>query len=493
MLIKRIILSVACIAAVFYGLSAEVPKREFRGAWMHTVYQDGFARRSTEENKRWLCRQLDAMQECGINAVIFQARPSAGVFYDSPYEPWSKFLTKNGKAPSPYWDPLQFMIEQCHTRGMELHAWINPYRATTSAGEKIPVGHIYHNHHERFISFNKRLYFDPGMPENRELIEKIVVDIVKRYDVDGIHFDDYFYPYPVKKLKFNDGKSFRRYGKGMDLGDWRRHNVDMLIEALHKAIKNVKPWVRFGISPFGIWRNKRTDPAGSNSSGLQNYDDLYADVVKWAREGWIDYQMPQLYWTLENKIAPSMHLAQWWSENAFGRHIYIGQDVERTMNTPDLPPSTEKSQLRHKIQITRDNEALQGSCFWPGYYITDNCGGIADSLASDIHAFTAIVPEYPWISTDVPETPAEVCITGRVLKWKASEPEGKINDPVRFIVYCFEENDEIDPGDPSAILCVTPEHQFEIPSDIPPKSIFIVTALNRVNTESDLSEFITYR
>ncbi|MDE7125942.1 MAG: family 10 glycosylhydrolase, partial [Muribaculaceae bacterium] len=326
-----IFLLFAIFAAVAGNVFAEVPKREFRGAWLHTVYQDGYAKRSTAENKQWLSRQLDALQEAGINAVIFQVRPSADAFYDSPYEPWSRFLTLNGKAPDPYWDPLEYMVEQCHARGMELHAWLNPYRATTSAKAVIPQGHICHSHPERFIRFDKKLYLDPGIPENRELIEKIVVDIVRRYDVDGIHFDDYFYPYPVKGQRFNDDKSYQRYGKGMKLSDWRRSNVDLLIENLHKAIRKTKPWVRFGVSPFGIWRNRSTDPAGSASNGLQNYDDLYADVLKWAREGWIDYQMPQLYWTLENKVAPSMHLAQWWSDNSYGRHVYVGQDVDRTM------------------------------------------------------------------------------------------------------------------------------------------------------------------
>lgn len=489
---RRIYLILLLCAVVGVMRAVEVPKREFRGAWLHTVYQDGYASRSTEENKRWLIDQLDCLQEAGINAVIFQVRPSADAFYDSKYEPWSRFLTKNGKAPSPYWDPLEFMVTECHARGMELHAWLNPYRATTSTKEHLNKHHPAHRHPERLIRFDKKYYFDPALEENRRLIVDVVTDIITRYDVDGIHFDDYFYPYPVKGKRFDDGKSYRKYGNGMSLGDWRRHNVDLLIESVHKAIRRIKPWVRFGISPFGIWRNAVSDPAGSNSSGLQNYDDLYADVLKWAKEGWIDYQMPQLYWTLENKVAPSLHLAEWWSRNGFDRHVYIGQDVDRTMQTRDLPPSREASQLRHKIMITRENDRLQGNCFWPGYYVTANHGGIADSLAADLHAFSALVPEYPWLSSEIPAAPKRLSINGRLLKWQTPKVSARINDPVRFVVYCFEENDEIDLGDPSAIMAVTPAGEYEIPADIPSGSIFIVTALNRVNNESDPSEFITY-
>lgn len=481
--------------AVFPGVaqSVEVPKREFRGAWMQTVYQDSYAKRSTDENKRWLCSQLDALQEAGINAVIFQVRPSADAFYDSPYEPWSKFISVDGKPPRPYWDPLQFMVEQCHSRGMELHAWINPYRATTSARQKLPDSHPGSKHPERFISYDKRMYFDPGIDENREFIRKIVKDIVKRYDIDGIHFDDYFYPYPVKGCRFNDDKTFQKHGKGMSLADWRRSNIDKLIEELHHDIRHTKPWVRFGVSPFGIWRNHSSDPAGSRSAGLQNYDDLYADVLRWAREGWIDYQMPQLYWTLENKVAPSLHLAEWWADNACGRHVYIGQDVVRTMDNPDLAPSTDLSQLNHKVRITRENPSLQGSCFWPAGEITANHGGIADSLAADVHAFMALVPAYPWIDDACPHAPRNVAVKGHTLQWESHAPKGHTNDATRFVVYCFDENDEIDLGDPSAIIAVTPESSYKIPEEIPRGSIFVVTALNRVNNESEPGQpFVTY-
>ncbi|MDE7124894.1 MAG: hypothetical protein K2O12_00220, partial [Muribaculaceae bacterium] len=207
---------------------------------------------------------------------------------------------------------------------------------------------------------------------------------------------------------------------------------------------------------------------------------------------WIDYQMPQLYWTLENKVAPSMHLAHWWSDNSSGRHVDGGPEVDRTMQNADIPPSKEASQLRHKVNITRDNENLQGSCFWPGYYVVDNHGGIADSLAADLHAFPALVPEYPWISGEIPAAPENVAVRGNLLKWNSADAHGSVNDAVRFVVYCFDENDEIDLGDPSAILTVTVAREMKIPEDIPRNSIFVVTALNRVNAESEPAGFVIY-
>ncbi|MDE6306326.1 MAG: family 10 glycosylhydrolase, partial [Muribaculaceae bacterium] len=379
-------------------------KREFRGAWLHTVFQSQYARQTTAQNKAYLTEQLDRLQKAGINVVIFQIRPQADAFYRSDLEPWSRFLSgKAGVAPSPAWDPLAFMIEESHKRGMELHAWLNPYRVTTSAKEVLPPGHLYKREPHRFVWYAKKLYFDPGLPENRKFIENVVLDIVRRYDVDGIHLDDYFYPYPVAGVKFPDNKSYARYGKGMKLADWRRKNVDLLIEGLHNVISQEKAWVRFGVSPFGIWRNKRTDPEGSETSGLQNYDDLYADILLWARNGWIDYQLPQLYWELEHKAASTLTLVNWWNDHAYDRHIYIGQDVERTMKAADISGSADRNQLNHKVRLSRELPNVQGNCWWPGYSVTANVGGVADSLSSRLQSTPALVPSYPWISSRIPD------------------------------------------------------------------------------------------
>ena len=450
------------------GVSAESPKQEFRGAWLHTVYQGQYKKQTTAQNQAYLRNLLDSLQLTGVNAVIFQVRPQADAFYDSKLEPWSRFLTDDGAKPKPYWDPLQFMVEECHKRGMELHAWLNPYRVTTNAKQTLPKGHIYHKHPERFVRYDGKLYFNPGLPENREFIGKVVEDIVSRYDIDAIHFDDYFYPYPAKGKDFDDAAAFAKYGKGMARDDWRRHNVDLLIEELNTRIKKLKPWVRFGISPFGIWRNKTSD--------LQNYDALYADVLLWEEKGWIDYLLPQLYWELDHKAASSRILADWWNENSgHNRHLYIGQDVERCMS---------KGELGEKVEISRSRQNVAGNCWWPGYSVTRNSGGVADSLASDLQKDIALVPPSFWLSSTTPAAPTKVSVEpGGVIAWQAPVPQGKIGDVTRFVIYRFDSPENIDVKDASAIIAVVPDMSFKTTEP----GTYVVSALDRVNNESEPS------
>ena len=277
--------------------AANHPKREFRAAWIQAV-NGQFRGMPTDKLKQTLINQLNSLQGAGINAIIFQVRPEADALYASQYEPWSRFLTGvQGKVPEPYWDPMQFMIEECHKRGMEFHAWINPYRVKTSLKNELSPIHIYNSHPEWFVTYGDQLYFDPALPESRNHICKVVTDIVSRYDVDAIHMDDYFYPYPIKGKDFPDDASFARYGGGFsNKADWRRSNVNILIQKIHETVRGLKPWVKFGVSPFGIYRNQKSDPLGSDTNGLQNYDDLYADVLLWARKGWVDYNIPQICW-----------------------------------------------------------------------------------------------------------------------------------------------------------------------------------------------------
>ncbi len=474
------------ILFVFFSLTvfAQNPKREFRGAWMHTVHQSQYAKMTPQETKDYLIDQLDLLQDAGVNAVLFQVRPSADAFYPSKLEPWSRFLTgKAGVAPNPVWDPLDFMIKECHKRGMELHAWLNPYRVTTSANEVLPKNHIYHKHPNRFVKYDGKLYFDPGLPENRKFIESVVLDLITRYDLDGVHMDDYFYPYPVAKKEFPDDASYKKYGKGMNRGDWRRKNVDLLIEEIHKLISKEKPWIRFGVSPFGIWRNKKTDPRGSDTNGLQNYDALYADVLLWTKNGWVDYMLPQLYWELEHKAASYLVLVDWWNNNANGRHMYIGQDVNKTMKLPDLAPSQEKSQLKHKVELTRSLENIQGNCWWPGYSITKNYLGVADSLENDLQSTIALVPTYPWISEVKPSPVVGARISGETLMWDRPVVDGKLNDSTHFVVYASDSDDaESVISDSENIIAVAYGNSLILEGALP--SRIYITALNRVNNES---------
>lgn len=473
--ILLLLVAALCMTAV------DAQKREFRGAWLHTVFQGQYAKQSTTQNKSYLRAQLDSLKAAGVNVVVFQVRPSADAFYQSSIEPWSRFLTGTaGKAPAPFWDPLQFMIEEAHARGMELHAWLNPYRATTSKNEKLPTNHPASRHPERFVKYaDGKLYFDPGLPENRRHIVEVVSDIVERYDVDAIHFDDYFYPYPVNGQPFNDDASYKKYGDGMALDDWRRRNVDLLIEDVSEAIKGFKPWVRFGISPFGIWRNKTSDPRGSDTNGLENYDALYADVLLWAERGWIDYLAPQLYWSLDHKAAPYRVLLPWWNEaTPEPCHLYIGQDVERTMNDGELAP---------KLSMMADSHRVKGLIWWPGYSISANYASVADSISSpQIHGNFALVPSYENINAERPKRIKNLHNDHGTLRWSAYPLKGEASDPVKYVIYRFDSPKDVDLDSSEAILAITPSSHFEIQQP----GIYVVTALSRTNIESAPSSHV---
>lgn len=486
---RYIIVILLIINALYIQSQNTAQKREFRGAWISTVYQEQYAKNTTEQNKAYINTMLDRLQSVGINAVLFQARPSADAFYDSNIEPWSRFLTDGGKAPQPYWDPLQYIIEQAHARGMELHAWLNPYRVTTNKKDKPAPGHIYHKHPERFVRYegDGKIYFDPGVPENRKYIVDVILDIVNRYDVDGIHFDDYFYPYPANGKDFPDNKTYAKYGHGKSRGDWRRENVDLLIKDISKAIRgSQRPWVRFGISPFGIWRNKASDPKGSDTNGLQNYDDLYADVLLWAEKGWIDYLMPQLYWTLDHPRASYLKLIGWWADIVDNKcQLYIGQDVNRTMTNPDLAPSTEPNQLWHKVKLARENDAIQGNCWWPAYSLTDNVNNAATEIAQRIYPTKALVPAYPQISDKAPNPVKKIKIDGHKLIWEKDKIKNHVTDHVKYVVYRLP---EVKPE-----LIDRPEYIYKITTDnsvmILSPGVYTVTALDRANNESQPVKF----
>lgn len=496
------------------------PKREFRGAWLHVIGQSQYMNKTPDQARAYIIDQLDKLAEAGCNAVIFQVRPTADAMYKSDLEPWSAWLAgKRGKSANPEWDPLGFIVDEAHKRGMELHAWLNPYRVTSNPKEVLPADHPYNKERYRFFRYDNKIFFDPAYKENRDFITEVVKDIVKRYDVDAIHMDDYFYPYP--NGPFNaDAQSYAKFGGGQNKGDWRRHNVDMLIEQLYGAIKAEKPWVRFGISPFGIWRNKKHDPRGSDSNGLENYDSLYADILLWAEKGWVDYVAPQLYWELDLKVAPSRKLAQWWSENIPDPvQLYIGQDTKRTM---DKPTATDSNELATKIDITRRNKNIDGNVWWHGYWVTGNYKGVLDKLASRHQSTLAIAPEWAGqseapkpvkglrteqrdgvkvVAWDHPDNFAgyrEGNPSGAVLKPSADGKatltgvtaeqalNGRENDVVKYAVYEFFPGESIDISDPAAIIAITPYNAVRV-DNAASGTVFIVTAIDRLNRESPAS------
>ena len=466
-----------------------IPKHEFRGAWVQCV-NGQFQGMASEEMQKMLISQLDNLKAAGINAIIFQVRPEADALYNSSFEPWSRYLTGvQGKKPSPYWDPMQFMIDECHKRCMEFHAWINPYRAKTKGTTALSPMHPYNKNPEKFISYGGQLFFDPGYPENIKYICKIVKDIVDRYDVDAIHMDDYFYPYPVPGEYLNDDISFARYGRGYgDRGDWRRDNVNMLIKEVHETIRSSKPWVKFGVSPFGIYRNKKSSPNGSETNGLQNYDDLYADVLMWVNNGWVDYNIPQIYWEIGNKAADYDILTRWWAKNAAARPLYIGQDVLRTVGKADLN-NPNIHQMDAKMKLQRSLSSIQGSCQWYAAAVVENAGGYRDMLVNNYHKYPAIPPTSPFMDDKAPAKvkKAKVIWTsdGPVLFWKAPNAKSEMDKAVRYVVYRFAKDEKVELNRASKIVAITNDTFYNLPySGGNIKYKYVVTALDRLHNES---------
>lgn len=415
------------------------PKREFRAAWIQSV-NGQFRGMPTEKLKQNLIGQLNSLQKAGINAIIFQVRPEADALYASRLEPWSRFLTGvQGKAPEPYWDPMQFMIDECHKRGMEFHAWINPYRTKTTLKSELAPNHVYNIHPEWFVTYGDQLYFDPALPESRRHICMVVSDIVSRYDVDAIHMDDYFYPYPIKGKDFPDDASFARFGGGFsNKGDWRRSNVNVLIKKLHETIREIKPWVKFGVSPFGIYRNESSDPLGSKTKGLQNYDDLYADVLLWAREGWIDYNIPQIYWHIGHPVADYETLVKWWAKNTENRPLFIGQSVMNTVQNAD-PKNPSINQLPRKMALQRAYQTIGGSCQWPASAVIENAGKYRDALIAEYHKYPALPPVFDFMDNEAPGKVRKMkpvwTEDGYILFWTAPKYKEEMNRAVQYVVY----------------------------------------------------------
>ena len=467
------------------------PKREFRAAWIQSV-NGQFRGMPTEKLKQNLIGQLNSLQKAGINAIIFQVRPEADALYASRLEPWSRFLTGvQGKAPEPYWDPMQFMIDECHKRGMEFHAWINPYRTKTTLKSELAPNHVYNIHPEWFVTYGDQLYFDPALPESRRHICMVVSDIVSRYDVDAIHMDDYFYPYPIKGKDFPDDASFARFGGGFsNKGDWRRSNVNVLIKKLHETIRGVKPWVKFGISPFGIYRNQKSDPLGSNTNGLQNYDDLYADVLLWARQGWVDYNIPQIYWEVGHPRADYETLVKWWAKNTENRPLFIGQSVMNTVQNAD-PQTPSMNQLPRKMALQRAYQTIGGSCQWPASAVIENAGKYRDALMAEYHKYPALPPVFDFMDNEAPDKVRKMkpvwTEDGYLLFWTAPKYKDEMDRAVQYVIYRFDAKEKVDISDPSHIVAITRDNFYKLPYENgKTKYRYVVTALDRLHNESKI-------
>ncbi len=408
--------------------------RELRGAWIATVKNIDWPSRgglSSDLQQQELLTLLDTLESVGINAIFLQIRPSGEVFYDSPFEPWSQWLTgEPGKQPQPYYDPLEFAISAAHQRGMEFHAWINPFRAELDwyPGKRLPYNHIGTRHPEWCVAYGKNLYLDPGLPEVRDYVIQIVLDIAKRYEIDAIHFDDYFYPYQIAGVDFPDSSSFELWGSPMaDRGDWRRDNINQFIGTLRDSLLMVAPELQLGISPFGVWRNERDDPQGSPSrAGQTSYDALYADVRLWLRLGWIDYVVPQLYFSIGYPPADFQKLLAWWGENSYGKRLYIGHSPYKIANNSDTNWDT-PAQIPMQVQLVRNNPNTLGSVWFSARWFDVNPMGFADSLRQHYYQYKALIPPLEYSEISAPARPLDLETRsnkmGVEITWKPNEDD----------------------------------------------------------------------
>lgn len=389
------------------------PKREFRGAWIATVNnidwpsQPGLA---SEEQQDELLTLLDRLRDHGINAVILQVRAAGDAIYPSEHVPWSKSLSgRQGVSPTPAYDPLAFAIEAAHARGMEFHAWFNPFRADQNwdSSKVLATKHVATQHPNWCLAYGKGLYLDPALPQVRTHVIRRVLEVVRRYPVDAVHFDDYFYPYQVAGQAFPDSASFVRYGSPLaDRGDWRRDNINRFIAELRDSLLRVAPRVQLGISPFGVWRNDRDDPRGSPTrAGQTSYDALYADVRYWLKTGQIDYVAPQLYFSIGYEPAAFDRLLEWWRDNSFGRRLYLGHSLYKVNNNADLNWQN-PGQIPNQVRLIRRYPEVLGSVWYSANWFAQNPLGVADSLRENYYRYPALIPPLNYLDDRPPLPPA---------------------------------------------------------------------------------------
>lgn len=385
-----------------------LPKYEFRAVWIATVANIDWPTKNTDSidrQKEDFIKILDTYKKLNFNAVIVQIRSNGDAIYSSKYSPWSRNLTGvEGKELK--FDILEWMIAESHLRGFEFHAWLNPFRATFDLkNETLSNLHDAKKHPEWMIKYAGKYYYNPGLPEVQDHLTKIVEEVVQNYDIDAIHFDDYFYPYTINSEKFDDTASFLQYGKGKILADWRRENVNNFVKKISGAIKVIKPWVQFGISPFGVWKNKTTDPKGSDTqTGQTNYDNLYADPLVWMQNNWIDYLIPQLYWSMSHPKASYSKLVNWWSENTQNTALYIGNSSYKIKSDTDKNWDN-INEIPNQIDYARNFENIKGNAFFSAKWFMDKNKDVTTVLMENQYKYPAIPPVTPNLKKDAIETP----------------------------------------------------------------------------------------
>ena len=482
---------------------AQSPKYEMRGAWVATVINIDWPSKkglSTEEQKAEFIRIADMHKRNGMNALFVQIRPAADAFYPSQYEPWSEYLTGvQGQAPAPYYDPLKFMIDETHKRGMEFHAWINPYRAVFDIrSSSIAASHITRAQPEWFVTYGKNKIFNPGLPQVMNFVVKVIRDIIGRYDIDGLHMDDYFYPYP-EHGEFNDYAAWQQYGKGMDRADWRRSNCDSIVKRIHEAVVQLKPMISFGVSPFGIWRNQRQDPDGSITNGTSSYDAIYCNTLLWLKNGWIDYVAPQIYWRIGNTNADYKTLVDWWAKHTYGKNLYIGHAIYRASDEPERGWIGNTNELPNQIKLLRQQKTVQGSIYFSSKSFFSNPNGWNDSLRNHYYANPALVPPMWWIDNTLPAAP-EIWANRQgdnMIRFNGACEDPANTEIVKsYVLYFSDDPGELGKNPVTINVAQGTTFSFDIPDGRIPaywnKLYVAATSVDRENNESPMSNIIRF-
>ena len=489
----------ACLLCVS-AFAQPAPKREFRGAWIATYTNIDWPNRTQTpaQQRAALLTILDHHKATGLTSLFIQVRSQCDAMYASGIEPWSADLTgTQGKAPDPVWDPMQYAIAECHKRGIEFHAWLNPYRASGNSNN-IPgyaANHVTKAHPEWLLSQGTLRILDPALPAVRDYVTSVITDIVHRYDVDGIHFDDYFYPSPpaAGTAPINDSASFANYPRGFTVkADWRRDNVNLLIERVYDSIKNIKPWVKFGVSPSGIYRNSTNPAIGSATSGLEHYTSLYADTRKWIQMGWVDYLCPQVYWYIGQPGANYGVVVPWWNNNAYGRHIYIGLAGYKVNDPAQGTNWANPSMIPNEVRMNRSLPNIYGAAVYNTNSLRSTTKlGFRDSLRLFFYNIPALVPNMPWRDSIAPDKPAGLTAVryqydSVVLKWNKPVTSDEMNKAWQFVIY-RSTNPVIDISRAENILTITTNDTTGYTDrsvSVDSTYYYIVTTTDRFHNES---------
>lgn len=500
---KTLRLLLLCSLLPLLVSAQKAPKRELRGAWVASYFGIDWPNKTQTpaQQRAAFITIADHHKATGINVLYVQMRSQCDALYPSEIEPWSNDLTgTQGVPPSTPWDPMAFAIEECHKRGMEFHAWLNPYRAVGNTANlpNFAASHVAKQHPEWLLTQGTLQVLDPGLPEVRDHIMSVINDIVTRYDVDGIHFDDYFYPpaAPAGVTPYNDDATFAAYPRGFTVkADWRRDNVNLLIKRAYDSIRAKKPWVKFGVSPSGIYRNSTDPNVGSPTSGLQHYVTLFADTRRWLQEGWVDYIMPQVYWWIGQPGANYAALIPWWNNQAAGRHIYIGMAGYKVLDDANANWKTDSTQIPRQVRMNRDSlyPNIYGQSIYNTTSLRNNKNRFRDSLRLVFYNKPALQPAMPWRDAVAPTAPialdAQQQADSVLLSWTNTAGTGEMDRARQFVIY-RSTNPQIDTSSADNILAITNGSETMYTDKTAVANItyyYAVTALDRYHNESGLT------